>query len=155
MAFANAEWAAELCRLGTSCPDHFLRTRISPLFVPWAPPDGSARLREQIRQGLEQYRAEYVAYYEAHAVAGSPALRDSNPSVVVIPGLVSSICKDSARPDHDEFLINAIHVDGGARRGGDASGGASELSKTWRCSVEPFAARRSWKRSCAHADERD
>ena len=116
VTFANAEWAADLCRLGTSCPDHFLRTRISPLFVPWVASDGSARLREQIRDGLDKYRTEYVAYYQAHAAAGSPTLRDSNPSVVVIPGLgLFGFAKDKREARiTTEFFINAIHVMAGA-----------------------------------------
>jgi rhamnose utilization protein RhaD (predicted bifunctional aldolase and dehydrogenase)/NAD(P)-dependent dehydrogenase (short-subunit alcohol dehydrogenase family) len=116
VGFANAEWAEELCRLGTSCPDHFLRTRISPLFVPWTPADGSARLREQIRDGLGRYRADYAAYYQAHAEEGSPALRDSNPSVVVIPGLgLFGFAKDKREARITaQFFINAIHVMAGA-----------------------------------------
>jgi rhamnose utilization protein RhaD (predicted bifunctional aldolase and dehydrogenase)/NAD(P)-dependent dehydrogenase (short-subunit alcohol dehydrogenase family) len=115
-AFANSEWAPELCRMGTSCPDHFLRTRISPLFVPWSPADGVPRLREQVRDELARYRREYAAYYAAHADNGSPGLRDSNPSVVVVPALgLFGFAKDKREARiTTEFFVNAIHVMAGA-----------------------------------------
>ena len=73
--------------MGTSCPDHFLRTRICPMFVPWDPErEDVARLQQRIAEQIGSYRDEYVAYYRSCAQADSPALRDSNPSVVVIPG---------------------------------------------------------------------
>jgi rhamnose utilization protein RhaD (predicted bifunctional aldolase and dehydrogenase)/NAD(P)-dependent dehydrogenase (short-subunit alcohol dehydrogenase family) len=128
LTFANAEWAPELCRMGTSCPDHFLRTRISPLFVPWAPADGLPRLREQIGEQLARYRTEYVAYYQSHAVAGSPALRDSNPSVVVVPALgLFGFAKDKREARiTTEFFVNAIHVMAGA----NAMEGGSDARET-------------------------
>src|SRR6185503_5539144 len=86
--FANSRWARDLCRLGTSCPDHFLRTRICPMFVPWNPDsEPLERLQQRVSEQLELYRTGYVAYYTACAGADSPPLRDSNPSVVVIPAL--------------------------------------------------------------------
>ncbi len=116
LAFANSEWAPELCRMGTSCPDHFLRTRISPLFVPWSPADGVLRLREQVRDELAGYRREYAAYYASHADNGSPGLRDSNPSVVVVPALgLFGFAKDKREARiTTEFFVNAIHVMAGA-----------------------------------------
>jgi rhamnose utilization protein RhaD (predicted bifunctional aldolase and dehydrogenase)/NAD(P)-dependent dehydrogenase (short-subunit alcohol dehydrogenase family) len=116
LTFANSEWAPDLCGMGTSCPDHFLRTRISPLFVPWSPADGVARLREQVRDELTTYRREYAAYYAAHADDGSPALRDSNPSVVVVPALgLFGFAKDKREARiTTEFFVNAIHVMAGA-----------------------------------------
>src|SRR5262249_48632577 len=86
--FANSAWADALCGLGTSCPDHFLRTRISPMFVPWNPAtEDAAALCARIDERIVKYREDYAAYYRTFADASSPALRDSNPSVVVIPGL--------------------------------------------------------------------
>jgi rhamnulose-1-phosphate aldolase/alcohol dehydrogenase len=77
-----------LSALGTSCPDHFLRTKIKPMFVDWNP-DGAdvGALREQLAAGLEQYRKDYVAYYTRCKRSDSPAIRDPNPTVVLIPGL--------------------------------------------------------------------
>jgi rhamnose utilization protein RhaD (predicted bifunctional aldolase and dehydrogenase)/NAD(P)-dependent dehydrogenase (short-subunit alcohol dehydrogenase family) len=117
IAFANSQWAEALCGMGTSCPDHFLRTRISPLFVPWTPSsDGLAALKEQIAQRLAAYRETYAAYYHANADKTSPALRDSNPSVVVIPGLgLFGFAKDKREARITaEFFVNAIHVMEGA-----------------------------------------
>jgi len=117
LAFANSAWAADLCALGTSCPDHFLRTRISPLFVPWTPDaDDAAALRRRIDERLAAYRRDYLAYYEAFATPGSPPLRDSNPSVVVLPSIgVVGFGKDKREARiTTEFFVNAIHVMDGA-----------------------------------------
>jgi rhamnose utilization protein RhaD (predicted bifunctional aldolase and dehydrogenase)/NAD(P)-dependent dehydrogenase (short-subunit alcohol dehydrogenase family) len=117
LAFANSQWAPDLCELGTSCPDHFLRTRICPMFVPWNPGDEDvARLGQRISERLARYREEYVAYYKACAVADSPPLRDSNPSVVVIPGLgVFGFGRDKREARiTTEFFNNAVHVMAGA-----------------------------------------
>jgi rhamnose utilization protein RhaD (predicted bifunctional aldolase and dehydrogenase)/NAD(P)-dependent dehydrogenase (short-subunit alcohol dehydrogenase family) len=115
--FANSAWAEELCGLGTSCPDHFLRTRISPLFVPWDPAkDDAAALRALIDDRIARYRADYAKYYQAFAEPSSPALRDSNPSVVVVPGLgLFGFGKDKREARiTTEFFVNAIHVMQGA-----------------------------------------
>jgi rhamnose utilization protein RhaD (predicted bifunctional aldolase and dehydrogenase)/NAD(P)-dependent dehydrogenase (short-subunit alcohol dehydrogenase family) len=122
LTFANSQWAEDLCRMGTSCPDHFLRTRISPLYVAWKPEDGIAALKERIAQRLVTYREDYGAYYKAHAEKDSPALRDSNPSVVVIPGIgLFGFGKDKREARiTSEFFINAIHVMAGANALEDA-----------------------------------
>ena len=116
VAFAGSEWAESLCQMGTSCPDHFLRTRISPLYVPWQPAEGLPALKAAIAERLTKYRADYAAYYDAHREADSPALRDSNPSVVVIPGLgLFGFGKDKREARiTSEFFVNAIHVMAGA-----------------------------------------
>jgi rhamnose utilization protein RhaD (predicted bifunctional aldolase and dehydrogenase)/NAD(P)-dependent dehydrogenase (short-subunit alcohol dehydrogenase family) len=115
--FANSAWAEELCGLGTSCPDHFLRTRISPMFIPWdAATEDAAALRARIDERIAKYRRDYAAYYTAFAEPSSPALRDSNPSVVVIPGLgLFGFGKDKREARiTTEFFVNAIHVMQGA-----------------------------------------
>jgi rhamnose utilization protein RhaD (predicted bifunctional aldolase and dehydrogenase)/NAD(P)-dependent dehydrogenase (short-subunit alcohol dehydrogenase family) len=129
LEFANSRWAEDLCRLGTSCPDHFLRTRISPLFVPWdSSKEDRATLRQRTDERLVRYREDYAAYYQAHAAADSPALRDSNPSVVVIPGLgLFGFAKDKREARiTTEFFVNAIHVMAGANalHGEQAAAGA-------------------------------
>jgi rhamnose utilization protein RhaD (predicted bifunctional aldolase and dehydrogenase)/NAD(P)-dependent dehydrogenase (short-subunit alcohol dehydrogenase family) len=124
ITFANAKWAESLCQMGTSCPDHFLRTRISPLYVPFdAAADGLPALKARIAERLVQYRQDYAAYYQAHALPDSPALRDSNPSVVVIPGLgLFGFGKDKREARiTSEFFVNAIHVMSGANALGAAS----------------------------------
>src|SRR5204862_675138 len=66
LVFANSAWAEDLCSLGTSCPDHFLRTRISPMFVPWDPSRHTvADLERRIAERLASYRDAYAAYYKA------------------------------------------------------------------------------------------
>ncbi|MBL8223631.1 MAG: bifunctional rhamnulose-1-phosphate aldolase/short-chain dehydrogenase, partial [Bryobacterales bacterium] len=73
LSFINSKDAKKLAALGTSCPDHFLRTRISPLLVDWDPQQGDlASLETAIDAGLEQYRNDYKAYYEAFAEPDSP-----------------------------------------------------------------------------------
>src|SRR5256885_7486483 len=117
VTFANSEWAADLSQLGTSCPDHFLRTRICPMFVPWDPErEDAARLQQRINEQIGAYRDEYLAYYRSCAGPDSPALRDSNPSVVVIPALgVFGFGKDKREARiTTEFFANAVHVMAGA-----------------------------------------
>ncbi len=116
LTFANSQWAEALCELGTSCPDHFLRTRICPLFVPASPGEGVDTLRARIDDRLVQYRHAYAEYYRAHALPDSPALRDANPSVVVIPGFgVFGFAKDKREARiTTEFFVNAINVMSGA-----------------------------------------
>jgi rhamnose utilization protein RhaD (predicted bifunctional aldolase and dehydrogenase)/NAD(P)-dependent dehydrogenase (short-subunit alcohol dehydrogenase family) len=117
LAFAGSKWAQELGQLGTSCPDHFLRTKICPMFVDWKPGSQSIEeLKAQIEKRASEYRATYSAYYADWATASSPKLRDPNPSVVLIPGVGLfgfGKNKKEARIT-TEFFINAIHVMAGA-----------------------------------------
>ena len=127
LGFANSRWAEPLCQLGTSCPDHFLRTRISPLYVPFDPAkDDLGALKSRLSERLVQYRKDYAAYYTAHALPDSPALRDSNPSVVVIPGVgLFGFGKDKREARiTSEFFVNAIHVMAGANALGHAGAAA-------------------------------
>lgn len=88
LRFVNSADALRLAELGTSCPDHFLRTKIKPLYVDWNPQtEDVAALKSKLAAGLEQYRKDYAAYYAACKHANSPAMRDPNPTVVLIPGL--------------------------------------------------------------------
>jgi len=88
LRFVNSQDAPRLAELGTSCPDHFLRTKIKPLYVAWNPQtEDAAVLRTKLAGGLEQYRKDYAIYYEKCKHANSPAMRDPNPTVILIPGL--------------------------------------------------------------------
>ena len=88
MAFVNANDADRLAELGTSCPDHFVRTKIKPLYVDFDPRnDGYDDLQRKLDAGLEGYRRDYAAYYEQHKLPDSPPMRVANPTVVLIPGL--------------------------------------------------------------------
>jgi rhamnulose-1-phosphate aldolase/alcohol dehydrogenase len=87
LRFVNSVDGPRLAALGTSCPDHFLRTKIKPLFVEWTPGDDVESLKAALVNGIEQYRKDYAAYYNRCKRADSPAMRDPNPTVVLIPGL--------------------------------------------------------------------
>ncbi len=117
LTFASSKWARELSALGTSCPDHFLRTRVCPLFLDWDPAkQGAADLKAAIQKEVPEYRAAYEKYYKDWASSDSPKLRDSNPSLVIVPGLGLfgfGKNKKEARIT-TEFFINAIHVMAGA-----------------------------------------
>jgi len=97
LRFVNSKDAPRLAELGTSCPDHFLRTKIKPLYVPL---DGDlvdfsdasiethvGALKKKLTVGLEQYRKDYADYYNRCKRANSPGMRDPNPTVILIPGL--------------------------------------------------------------------
>jgi rhamnulose-1-phosphate aldolase/alcohol dehydrogenase len=114
--FLSREAAPRLAALGTSCPDHFLRTKVKPLFLD-LPPSASFDARvARLRELHEQYRADYRAYYDAHARADSPPMRGDDPVIVLAPGVgMWSFGRDA----HDarvagEFFVNAINVMRGA-----------------------------------------
>jgi rhamnose utilization protein RhaD (predicted bifunctional aldolase and dehydrogenase)/NAD(P)-dependent dehydrogenase (short-subunit alcohol dehydrogenase family) len=115
--FVNARDADALAEVGTSCPDHFVRTRIKPLLVQWDPAAGTLdTLRDAIVRGADQYRREYTAYYESFATPQSPRLRDPNPSVVLVAG-VGTFAFGATRKEARytaEFYRNAIRVMAGA-----------------------------------------
>jgi rhamnose utilization protein RhaD (predicted bifunctional aldolase and dehydrogenase)/NAD(P)-dependent dehydrogenase (short-subunit alcohol dehydrogenase family) len=114
--FVNSVHAKDLSFLGTSCPDHFIRTKIRPLFIPW--PEGAdlLALRKQIIVSLDEYRQQYADYYHSFATPDSPALRDPNPTIVLIQGLgMFSFGKSKTEARiTGEFYTNAIHVMEGA-----------------------------------------
>ncbi|MCF3650832.1 bifunctional rhamnulose-1-phosphate aldolase/short-chain dehydrogenase [Synoicihabitans lomoniglobus] len=88
LRFVNSADAPRLAELGTSCPDHFLRTKIKPLYVDWNPQtEDLDALKTKLTDGLAQYRLDYAAYYQACRHDNSPAMRDANPTVVLIPGI--------------------------------------------------------------------
>lgn len=116
MRFVNSADAAKLAHLGTSCPDHFIRTKIRPLFVEWNPSSDINTLRERIAAALGNYCEQYKQYYESFAQPDSPKMRDSSPTVALIPGIGMfsfGKTKTEARIT-GEFYINAIHVMEGA-----------------------------------------
>ncbi|MDZ4799567.1 MAG: bifunctional rhamnulose-1-phosphate aldolase/short-chain dehydrogenase [Bryobacteraceae bacterium] len=133
LTFVNSSNATGLCELGTSCPDHFIRTRVAPLYVQWNPTGKLEELKAAIASGMAEYRKKYTAYYEANKEPGSPAMRDSNPTVVLIPGVgmfTFAKNKKEARIT-GEFYINAIHVMSGAiALGAGEVGGVLPQAKT-------------------------
>lgn len=116
LEFVNSSDAEKLAFLGTSCPDHFIRTKIRPMYVPWDPASGIDTLKTAIETRLATYRTEYADYYNKHADQSSPAMRDANPTVVLVPGIgMFSFGKN--KPESritGEFYVNAIHVMKGA-----------------------------------------
>ena len=116
LRFVNSADAERLAHLGTSCPDHFIRTKVRPLFVPWQPVESVQGLREQIESSLKNYRKEYAEYYNSFVKPDSPAMRDANPTVVLVPGLgMFSFGKSKTEARlTGEFYVNAIHVMEGA-----------------------------------------
>src|ERR1700744_1309722 len=121
LEFVNSTQAQQLAHLGTSCPDHFIRTKIRPLFVRWNPADDPAELPALFDSALETYRAEYADYYTKHALPESPKRRDASPTVVLIPGVgMFSFGKNKAESRiTGEFYTNAIGVMQGADALGD------------------------------------
>ena len=117
LRFVNSHDAPRLAELGTSCPDHFLRTKIKPLYVAWDPASGDVdALKRLLSEGLEQYRRDYAAYYEACRHPNSPPMRDPNPTVILVPGLgMIAFGKDKSESRVTaEFYTCAIEVMRGA-----------------------------------------
>ena len=110
LEFLAGEKLPALAELGTSCPDHFLRTKVKPLVVP------ADATGDEITTLHERYRADYAAYYERHATPASPPMRGADPAIVLVPGIgMFSYGRDkqTARVA-GEFYVNAINVMRGA-----------------------------------------
>lgn len=105
-----------LAALGTSCPDHFLRTKIRPLVLDLPPGAGLDAAVDRLKELHREYREEYRAYYERHADEHTPPMRGADPAIVLVPGVgMFSFGKDkqTARVA-GEFYLNAVHVMRGA-----------------------------------------
>lgn len=119
LEFINSNDLERLAPMGTSCPDHFLRTKISPLVLNLGADDDltdSGALRERLLPAFDAYRRMYASYYEKCKHTNSPAMRDANPVVILYPGVgMFTFAKDkqTARVAA-EFYINAINVMKGA-----------------------------------------
>ncbi|MFF4240247.1 bifunctional aldolase/short-chain dehydrogenase [Actinomadura geliboluensis] len=105
-----------LAALGTSCPDHFLRTKVAPMVLDLPPDAPLDEAKARLRELHAAYREEYAAYYARHATAGSPAMRGADPAIVLVPGVGMfsfGANKQTARVA-GEFYVNAINVMRGA-----------------------------------------
>ncbi|AZM44786.1 bifunctional rhamnulose-1-phosphate aldolase/short-chain dehydrogenase [Streptomyces sp. WAC 06738] len=114
--FLAREAHPRLAALGTSCPDHFLRTKVRPLVLDLPPDAPAAEAVARLRELHAAYREDYRAYYERHADPDSPAMRGADPAIVLVPGVgMFSFGKDkqTARVA-GEFYVNAINVMRGA-----------------------------------------
>jgi rhamnulose-1-phosphate aldolase/alcohol dehydrogenase len=115
--FVNSHDAPRLAALGTSCPDHFLRTKIKPLYIPWDPSKKDIEaLKALLEEGLEQYREDYATYYQRCCRPDSPAMRDPNPTVILIPfiGMLTWGASEKEARITGEFYNCAIEVMRGA-----------------------------------------
>lgn len=138
LQFINSNDAPKLAELGTSCPDHFLRTKIKPLYVDWDPQNQDLnQLKERIETGLKQYRKDYKSYYENHSHEDSPDMRDPNPTVVLIPGLgmISWGKNKSESRVTAEFYSAAI----GVMRGSESVSSYTAISKQEAYDIEYWA----------------
>ena len=117
LEFVNSNALATLAPMGTSCPDHFLRTKIRPLVLPFDPQaDNLPAVEAGLNDAIAAFRADYAAYYERCKRPNSPAMRDANPVVVLVPGVgMMTFAKDKATARiAAEFYVNAINVMRGA-----------------------------------------
>jgi rhamnulose-1-phosphate aldolase/alcohol dehydrogenase len=137
LEFLSHEKLAKLAELGTSCPDHFLRTKVKPMVLDLpaaaSAEDSIARLKEL----HEAYRADYAAYYEQYATADSPAMRGADPAIVLVPGVGMfsyGATKQTARVA-GEFYINAITV----MRGAEALSSYRPISEDEKFRIEYWA----------------
>jgi rhamnulose-1-phosphate aldolase/alcohol dehydrogenase len=147
LRFVDSQDAPRLAELGTSCPDHFLRTKIKPLYVSLeSVPENLdeaqidafvAQLRDRLAAGLDAYRADYAKYYETCRRPDSPAMRDPNPTVVLIPGLgMVAFGKDKSESRVTaEFYNCAVEV----MRGAEALGGYISLPQQEAFDIEYWA----------------
>lgn len=137
LEFLASEKAPALAALGTSCPDHFLRTKVKPMLLD-LPADSSIEDSiARLRQLHQEYRADYEAYYAAHADAGSPAMRGADPLIVLVPGVGMfsyGANKQTARVA-GEFYVNAINV----MRGAEALSTYTPISDAEKFRIEYWA----------------
>lgn len=135
--FLASEKAPALAALGTSCPDHFLRTKVKPLLLDLPATATLEEQTERLRELHAAYRADYQAYYDAHATAGSPAIRGADPLIVLVPGVGMfsyGANKQTARVA-GEFYVNAINV----MRGAEALSTYAPISDAEKFRIEYWA----------------
>jgi len=115
--FVGGEKLASLAALGTSCPDHFLRTKIWPLVLPFDPArDSVEQLAARVKPAIEAYRERYAGYYDRCKRPDSPKMRDANPVVYLVPGvgMITFAADKATARIAGEFYVNAINVMRGA-----------------------------------------
>ncbi|BEL08023.1 bifunctional rhamnulose-1-phosphate aldolase/short-chain dehydrogenase [Actinoplanes sichuanensis] len=137
LEFAGSERVGELGALGTSCPDHFLRTKVKPLVLDTAPDAPLDEVIARLKELHEAYRADYRGYYERHATADSPAIRGADPAIVLVPGVGMfsfGANKQTARVA-GEFYVNAINV----MRGAEAISRYAPIDESEKFRIEYWA----------------
>jgi rhamnulose-1-phosphate aldolase/alcohol dehydrogenase len=126
-----------LAALGTSCPDHFLRTKVRPMVLDLPPTAELADVFVRLRELHEAYREDYRAYYERHAAPESPPMRGADPAIVLVPGIGMfsfGVNKQTARVA-GEFYVNAINV----MRGAEALSTYAPISESEKFRIEYWA----------------
>ncbi|MFE2508449.1 bifunctional aldolase/short-chain dehydrogenase [Streptomyces naganishii] len=126
-----------LAALGTSCPDHFLRTKVRPLVLDLPPTAPLQEAVDRLRELHAAYREEYAAYYRRHAGPDSPAMRGADPAIVLVPGVgMFSFGRDkqTARVA-GEFYVNAINV----MRGAEAVSAYAPIEESEKFRIEYWA----------------
>ncbi|MGV9711599.1 bifunctional aldolase/short-chain dehydrogenase [Gordonia sp. NPDC003424] len=137
LEFLTGSEHPRLAELGTSCPDHFLRTKVKPLVLDLPASATIDECKERLTALHEAYRVDYRAYYERHAITGSPAMRGADPAIVLVPGVgMFSYGKDkqTARVA-GEFYLNAINV----MRGAEAVSSYSPIDESEKFRIEYWA----------------
>jgi rhamnulose-1-phosphate aldolase/alcohol dehydrogenase len=126
-----------LAALGTSCPDHFLRTKVRPMVLDLPPDAPLPEVLARLRELHESYRADYAAYYRRYAGPGSPPMRGADPAIVLVPGIGMfsyGANKQTARVA-GEFYVNAINV----MRGAEALSTYSPIDEAEKFRIEYWA----------------
>ena len=134
LEFAGSEKLAALAALGTSCPDHFLRTKVRPMVLDLAPDAPLDEAVARLRELHAAYRAEYQAYYERYATPDSPPMRGADPAIVLVPGVGMfsfGADKQTARVA-GEFYLNAINV----MRGAEAISAYAPIAESEKFRIE-------------------
>ena len=132
--FMGSAKLKKLAALGTSCPDHFLRTKVKPLVLDLPGDADLEKVKARLSVLHEQYRADYAAYYKKYATKNSPAMRGADPAIVLIPGVGMfsfGANKQTARVA-GEFYLNAINV----MRGAEAISSYSPISDAEKFNIE-------------------
>lgn len=135
--FLQREKLAPLAELGTSCPDHFLRTKVKPLVLDLPSTASAEEQTARLRELHEAYRADYAAYYERYADEASPAMRGADPLIVLVPGVGMfsyGADKQTARVA-GEFYVNAINV----MRGAEALSSYQPIDESEKFRIEYWA----------------
>src|SRR4051812_9510407 len=126
-----------LAALGTSCPDHFLRTKVRPMVVDLPASASVEQVTARLKELHEEYRAEYAAYYSRHATPDSPPMRGADPAIVLVPGIGMfsfGANKQTARVA-GEFYVNAINV----MRGAEAVSTYAPIDESEKFRIEYWA----------------
>jgi rhamnulose-1-phosphate aldolase/alcohol dehydrogenase len=126
-----------LAALGTSCPDHFLRTKVRPMVLDLPPDAPLANVAARLKELHQAYREDYAAYYQRHATPDSPPMRGADPAIVLVPGIGMfsyGANKQTARVA-GEFYVNAINV----MRGAEAISAYAPIDESEKFRIEYWA----------------